>query len=358
MKANLHRRRAGKLGSALVAVAAALAVGCHGSAAPAASDTAEEPTVLVRTIAPVRKVMAETLTLYGEVVPEAGASENISFARPVQISRLLVSAGQRVHANQPLLEVETDPTAVATFQQAQAALTLAQKELAAQVQLFSERLTTQAQLAAARKAFADAQSTLAAQQKSGAAAGTQLIRSTREGVVATVSVQQGDRVQPGTSVLQLSRNGAQRVLLGAEPEDVSGLAKGMPVTLSPVFGGKPVAAVVSQVFGVINPQTRLVDVAVQVTDAGQLIAGTKVRGEVSQASVDAWVVPASAVLEDAKGAYLFQIAADHARRVPVAIRVRGDVNLGVSGAIEASQPIVVSGNYELEDGTAVRVATK
>ena len=114
----------------------------------------------------------------------------------------------------------------------------------------------------------------------------------------------------------------------------------------------------SQVFAVINPQTRLVDVAVNLLDGSQFMPGTKLRGDVSLAVVDAWVVPASAVLEDAAGAYLFQVAGGKAHRVAVQVRVRGADNQGVTGPIVAGQPIVVSGNYELEDGAAVRVADK
>ena len=356
MNATLRNRAAMYLLGAVLA-----AIGVGGCSAPGKADTAADaatPAVLVRTTPPLRKALADSLTLYGEVVPATGASENISFARPIRIARLLVSAGQRVVARQPLLEIETDPSAVATYQQAQSALTLADKELASQTELFAERLTTKAQLAAAQKAVADAQASLAAERKSGAAPGKQLVLASHGGVVASLSVQQGDRVQPGTAVLQLASGGARRALLGAEPEDVARLSAGMPVSVTPVFGGAPAQASVSQVFAVINPQTRLVDVAVSLADGAQFMPGTKVRGDVSLALVDAWIVPASAVLEDAAGAYLYQVSGDKAHRVPVRVRVHADQFDGVTGPIIVGQPIIVSGNYELEDGGAVRVAGK
>ncbi len=357
MNATLRNR------AAMIMLGAALAaIGASGCSAPGKGDTAAAdaaaPAVLVRTTPPLRKALADTLTLYGEVAPEAGTSENVSFARPVRIARLLVSAGQRVAVGQPLLEIETDPSAVATYQQAQSALTLANKELASQVELLAERLTTKAQLAAAQKAVADAQATLAAERKSGAAPGKQLVRASHAGVVASLTAQQGDRVQPGTAVLQLAHGGARRVLLGAEPEDVARLSAGMPVSVMPVFGGDPAKASVSQVFAVINPQTRLVDVAVRLEGGTQFMPGTKVRGDVSLALVDAWIVPASAVLEDVDGSYLYQLSGDKAHRVAVRVRVPGDQFLGVTGPITTGQPIVVSGNYELEDGAPVRVADK
>ena len=333
--------------------------GCGSAGKDSAPSADAAPSALVQTMQPRRQALSETLTLYGEVAQAVGASENVSFARPVLISRLLVGAGERVRSGQPLLEVITDPTAAATFQQAQSAVELTQRELKSQQELFTERLTTQAQLAAARKALADAEAALTAQRGMGAAPGTQVVRATHDAVVASLSVQQGDRVQPGTAVLQLSKAGAQRALLGAEPEDVVRLAPGMAVNLSPVFGGSTVPATISQVFAVINPQTRLVDVGVRATGASaQLLPGLKVRGEITLNVVDTWVVPHSAVLDDARGAYVFQIAGGHARRVSVRVRVENANFVGVAGAIDPKLLIVTSGNYELEDGAAVRVTAQ
>jgi membrane fusion protein (multidrug efflux system) len=332
--------------------------GCGSSTKPeAATDAA--PTVLVQTMQPRRQSLSETLTLFGEMAQDVGASENVSFARPVLISRLLVGAGQRVRAGQPLLEVVTDPNAAATFQQAKSAVTLAQRELKSQQELFTERLTTQAQLAAARKALADADAALTAQRELGAAPGTQTVRASHDAVVATLSAQQGDRVQPGTAVLQLSKAGAQRALLGAEPEDVARLAPGMAVQLIPVFGGAAVPATISQVLAVINPQTRLVDIGVHTMGASsQLMSGLKVRGDIILKVSDAWVVPHSAVLNDAHGAYVFQVAGGHAKRVPVRVSIENPKLDGVVGAIDPKLPIVISGNYELEDGAAVRASAQ
>jgi membrane fusion protein (multidrug efflux system) len=333
---------------------------CKGSTAQSTpADIKSDSSVLVETMLPRREALPQTLTLYGEVAQELGATENVSFARPVLISRLLVAAGERVHAGDPLLEVVTDPAAAATFQQAQSAVTLAQKELASQQELFTERLTTQAQLAAARKALADALSGLNAQHQLGAAPGPQIVRASHDAVVASLTPQQGDRVQQGTTVMQLSKAGAQRAVLGAEPEDAARLAPGMPVRLMPVFGGGEIPAKIAQVYAVINPQTRLVDVSVRAnTLAAPLLPGMKLRGVVTLAATDAWMVPHSAVLDDAQGAYVFQVSGGHALRVPVRVTVESEKRDGVTGAIDPKLAIVVSGNYELQDGAAIRTSGK
>lgn len=344
-------------------ILALLTLAIAACSAPAGDETAKPGDtsggVLVQTTLAQHRVLTETIALYGEVVQDVGASENVSFARPVLISKLLVSAGQPVQRNQALLEVVTDPNAASAYMQAQSAVAAARHEYKAQQQLAHERLATQSQLATAQKNLDDAETALAAQQKLGAAPGPQLVRAARDGVVAGLSAQQGDRVQAGTTVLQLAKAGGQRALLGAEPEDAHRLAPGMAVKLSPVFGGAAVDASIAQVFGVINPQTRLVDVAVRITGAStQLIAGQKVRGDIALRSPDVWTVPRAAVLEDADGAYIFQIVGDHARRVSVRTIVESGELTGIKGAIDPKLPVVILGNYELTDGAQVRSAQR
>jgi RND family efflux transporter MFP subunit len=281
----------------------------------------------------------------------------VRFARPIQISKLMVGNGQSVKGGEALLEVVTDPNAATTYLQAQSTLAGAEHDYKAQQELASEHLATDSQLSAAHKTLVDAQSAMQAQKQLGTAPGKEVVRAGRDGIVGNLTAQQGDRIQPGTAVLQLSQTAGKRALLGAEPEDVRRLAPGMAVKVTPVFGGEPVAAKISEVLGVINPQTRLVDVAVALPDTStQLIPGSKVRGEASLTAKDAWVVPRSAVLEDADGAYVFQVVGGHAKRKRVHLQVESGEQAGIDGAIDPNVPLVELGNYELSDGMAVRTA--
>lgn len=332
---------------------------CHktSSEADAPAGEATSGSVLVQTAMPARDSLPETLVLYGEVAQDVGGSENVSFARPVLISKLLVSAGQPVRRGQALLEVITDPNAATSYLQAQSAVEAATRDFKAQEELATERLTTQSQVGAARKALSDAQAALSAQRLLGAAPGAQMMHATRDGVVVNLSAQQGDRVPAGTSVLQLAKAGGKRALLGAEPEDVSRIAPGMAVKLSPVFGGVAVVASIAQVYGVINPQTRLVDIVAGIPEtSSELIPGMKVRGEITLSAADLWTLPRSAVLEDADGSYVFQIANQHAKRIKVRVQIENGELSGVAGALDPKLPVVIVGNYELSDGAQVRVA--
>ena len=60
------------------------------------------------------------------------------------------------------------------------------------------------------------------------------------------------------------------------------------------------------------------------------------------------------MLRDARGAYLFQVREGKAHRVDVQTGLERDGLIAVQGAFDTKQPIVKLGNYELQDGMAVR----
>ena len=95
----------------------------------------------------------------------------------------------------------------------------------------------------------------------------------------------------------------------------------------------------------------------------QLIACSKLLGKKSRGTrlllpceLKGWVVPRDAVLSDAQGEYLFQVAGSKAVRVRVK-RIGGDDNNSVvEGALDPARPLVTLGNYQLNDGGAVRLS--
>lgn len=316
------------------------------------------PSVLIKSDTLRRQPIGERLTAYGSVMPATGATENISFPRAGQIARLYVVAGQVVKRNQALLEFVTDPNAAALYRQAETTEVFARSELMRVEDLAAHQLATQTQLAAARKALQDAQANLAAQTGIGAGVGTQRVSASFDGVVSQLAVQQGDRLLPGALIMQLAKVGKLRATLGIEPEDIARLRVGMTVEIASVFGKQAaVASRLLQIHGVINPLTRLVDVDVELQGAtSSLLPGMQIRGTIALDNRESWVVPRSAVLRDEQGSFLFQIRNGHARRVPVTVSVERETSAAVSGALDSALKVVVSGNYELQDGMMVREA--
>jgi len=321
-----------------------------------AATKTNAPSVLIETTSLLRQSVAETLTAYGSVIPSPSATENISFPRAGQITHLFVVAGQEVKRGQALFEFATDPAATATYHQTKTTEEFALSELKRVKDMTAHQLATQSQLAAAHKALQDAQANLAAQRNIGGGIGRQLVKASFDGVISVISVQQGDRVASGIPVLQLSKGGKLRATLGIEPEDIGRLHVSMPVQILSVFGNQPaVTTKVLQIHGVINPLTRLVDVDVELQgDTSGLLSGMQVRGTITLDSKESWVVPRSAVLRDKQGDFLFQVRDGHAKRVFVTVATATSNNVAVNGALDSLLKVVVSGNYELQDGMTVR----
>lgn len=315
---------------------------------------ADAPSVLVQTVPLKQQTLTDSVSGYGVVSPDTGSLQSISLPRAGQILALRVSAGQVVKKGTPLLAFGTGTDAALMYQQALTAVRFASSEVARVTQLVSQQLATQSQLAAAKKTQADAEAALQAQQKIGAGQAVQTLAAPFDGVVVALLAAQGDRLAAGAPLLQLARAGGQRVLLGVEPEDATRVRPGMAVRVASVFAGnRAVTGRVAQVFGMVNPQTQFVDVLVTLPGGG-LLANTRVRADIDVGQSSAWVVPRSAVLRDAQGAYLYQVQAGKAKRIAVTTGLEQHGVIAVQGTGLLQAPVVSLGNYELHDGMAVR----
>ncbi|MCP2084305.1 UNVERIFIED_ORG: RND family efflux transporter MFP subunit [Paraburkholderia sediminicola] len=349
-----------------LACAALMSIGVHAADAASASagdDPADQAVVSVQTVRVQRAVIAQPVRAYGIVAASASNLTTVNLPYLARIVQMRVQAGQSVTRGAPLFVVQADPAAVLAATQAKSAVTLAQGELARTQSLYDKGLATQSQLATARKAAEDAQQALAAQSQTGVASGNKIVAAPIDGVVLQITAAQGDQVQPGAAILQLAggngKDARANVMLGVEPSDVPAIHAGDMVTLHGLSTSLAKAAADGHVVLVgasIDQQSQLVDVGANVP-LGQsaFIPGTRVSADIATRSGTHWVVPRAAVLKDDKGAYVFQITPQNkARRVAVVTQVENGDRYGVDGPIDAAEGLVVSGNYELKDGMAVR----
>ena len=349
-----------------LACAALMSIGVHAADAASASagdDAADQAVVSVQTVRVQRAVIAQPVRAYGIVAASASNLTTVNLPYLARIVQMRVQAGQSVTRGTPLFVVQADPAAVLAATQAKSAVTLAQGELARTQSLYDKGLATQSQLATARKAAEDAQQALAAQSQTGVASGNKIVAAPIDGVVLQITAAQGDQVQPGAAILQLAggngKDARANVMLGVEPSDVPAIHAGDTVTLHGLSTSLAKAAADGHVVLVgasIDQQSQLVNVGANVP-LGQsaFIPGTRVSADIATRSGTHWVVPRAAVLKDDQGAYVFQITPQNkARRVAVVTQIENGDRYGVDGPIDAAEGLVVSGNYELKDGMAVR----
>jgi RND family efflux transporter MFP subunit len=253
-----------------------------------------------------------------------------------------------------LLDFGASPAAVSTYQQAVSGLAVAKTQRAHVAQLLAQQLATRDQLAQADKAVSDAQAALDALQREGADQPTQTLTAPFDGIVTTIPVAQGDRVQPGATLLTLTRLDGLVVTVGLEPGDRDRVRAGQTVHLTPIGAGPRLDGQILRVDGVLNPKTRLVDADVSVPP-GAVMSGTAYRADITVGQLLGWIVPHDAVLTDDKGAYVFQVAGNTASRVDVSVAGSVGSDDVIDGKLDPARSLVVQGNYQLSDHATVRV---
>lgn len=317
------------------------------------------PSVAVKTAVVKQQAMGEVLLNYGVLEPDPDQVLSLSFPHAGLINRIWVRLGQRVKNGEKLLEIVTSPEARMQYLQATSALKFAQRELDRKHQLLKEQLATHTEVDTAKKNLHDAQVALDALRKRGMEQTQEVLRAPMDGIVTRLDTAQGQRVQADTVALLIASEQRLIARLGVEPEDLGLLQPGIPVTITSVFApAVNIDTSIRDVHAMINPATHLVDVLVPIPaqKVAKLVLGSRVIGHIHLPTHDALVVPRSAVLGTAPDSYVFKVDAGKALRVPVKIGVEAKGLIDVTGALQAGDAVVISGNYELNDGMAVRSA--
>ncbi len=320
-------------------------------------ETEADPTpTAVVTLAAVRTgQLQDVVSVYGVVQADPTGSITLAAPKAAIVSQVLVRSGQTVAAGQMLMQIANAPGSELAFKQAADAAVFAKADLARVQRLYDERLAANDQLETARRALADAQATLTAQQKQGAGHAMQVITAPKAAVVTTVSAAAGDHVAQDAPLVVLAREGGATVKLGLEPSGK--FAPGQSVTLKPVFGGAPIASRIAMVGRAADQTTKTLDAIVPLNGVN-LPIGAAVQGDVVTGAHLGVAVPRAAVVFDETGPHVFIVSGGKAHRVFVKTGLDHGDDIEVSGQLAAGAQVAVEGAYELQDGMAVKVRGK
>jgi membrane fusion protein, multidrug efflux system len=329
-------------------------------AASGALADSEAPSVQIKTVSLRQQELRDTLTAYGTVASTEEAMNDVSFPHAGQITALDVRAGQKVHADDPLVTITADPATLQNYEKTRAALDFAKSELERVQSLRAQHLATNAQVASAQMAVIDASVALDTERKLGNDQPTKTATAAFDGYVAQLMAAPGARLQANSTIMKLARTDqGLRIAAGLKPEDAGRVIPGMPAEVTPIMaaGSQPVEGKVRQISGTINPTTKLVDAWIDVMETGTLVPGTSASVVIILSRHVGWVVPRNAVLHDDKGSYIFQVADGRAKRIEVTPGMETDQLTEISGGFDPALKVVESGNYELRNGMAVREAS-
>ncbi len=320
-------------------------------------DTPDAPigpvTASVQTAAVQHRMVSKTVVAYGQVAADTRQLFNVNVPHAGQIVSLKVRVGQRVKKGDTLLDFVTAPESIQAWRQASTALAYARAERKRVAQLVVQQLATASQLAAADHAVADAEAALAAQRALGTDQGRVEVRAPFDGRVQSVPVSVGDRTAAAATLMQLSSVAGQRVLLALDVADSDGVHAGLAVHVASLVTDEPAyEGRIDQVADSVVTQTQQIEVTVQVAGV-TLRPGERVRGDIRMNPHMADMVPRSAVLKDESGAYIYQVRAGKAWRITVQPGIASGNWVAISGRLLADAPVVVTGNYELQNAMLV-----
>lgn len=315
-----------------------------------------QPPVEVSTAMPVRQTFHHEISAYGQIAADSRHALSLSLPQAGLIASTNVIAGQRVRRGEPLLQLETDPATRSAYLQAQSALKVARDDLARSERLHAQKLATNTQLDAARKAVADAQAALDAQAKLGGSQPTATLRAPADGVVTALDAHSGQHVAAGAALVQFAPSSALAAQLGIDPGAAGDVHTGMQVVIDPVYaapGTAPLRGTVAMAGDAVNAQSHLVDVVATLDAQATLPAGTAVSATIQTTPFKAWAVPRDALQSDAQGNFVYQVEHGKATRVGVKVVAPDGSPIGVDGALDAQAPVITTGSYEVSDGDAV-----
>lgn len=345
----------------VAAVACALILGYFLGRSRGRTAEAEEsrgPAGVVATVkvAPIRKGRLEgRVSALGSIVPAPGAAQTVAVAYESRVVSILVSEGQAVETNSPLASVTDSPDALLALEQARIDATAAQAQLQQAQSRYALKLTDNAALAQAQQAASSTEARVKSLEARHMGA-IHLLKSAGPGVVVRIATQAGAVVPAGNTLLELADTSRLEARLGLDPKEATHLRTGGAMALAPVEGGAVTQAHLRVVSPAINPVTRMSDAYAVLPPGHPFHFGQYVRADLATGSGEGLLVPYAAVLPQDGKQVLFTIRKGHAVRHEVELLVQGGELLLVSGEdLDAAEPVVVQGNYELEDGMAVEV---
>jgi len=292
---------------------------------------------------------------YGTVEPSAAGHETVMAPVAAVVVGIDVRLGEEVSKGAPLIRLAPSPATAASYSQAKSAVAVAEHLVASTRRLIAGHLATAQQLADAEKSESDARAQLHALESVGAG-GTRVIRAPFRAIVTTLSTTPGAMVAEGATLLDLAAPQNLVLNVGVVPAQAAAIQANDAATVQLLGASRPVAARVLLRGAVAEADTGLVPVAIALPPDG-FLPGEMAQARITTGEMHGYVVPHEAILANDSGEpYVVQVVNGVAHKVPVHILVADGARDVINGALDPRAPLVLSGNYQLDDGMKVRMA--
>jgi len=176
------------------------------------------------------------------------------------------------------------------------------------------------------------------------------------GTVLTRHAEVGQIASPGGDALFRVASGGEVEMRGQIAEqDLAQVQVGQPATVYLTGLSRPFAGKVRLLGAVIDPQTRLGDIRIQLQPDPALRPGAFARAEVTVAKARRPVLPKTAVFSDGTGSYVLLVdGAGHVVRHNVRVGDTSDDGVVIAAGLNGSEQVVKSAGGYLREGESVK----
>jgi RND family efflux transporter MFP subunit len=334
-------------------------------AAPAKAGTSQQDLPAVSVVVPGRQQVVRTISATGSIAARHDLPVGVT-GEGGQVVRVLVDRGQWVRAGQTLAVIERSVQSqqaqqlVAQIEVARADARLAQSNLDRAQSLVSRGFISKADLdqkratrdaAAARVRVAEAQL-----GETRARIGRLDIRAPASGLVLDRTVEVGQVVGPGSGALFRIADGGQMELRAKlAQQDLERLSVGVPATVIPVGSTRTYQGQIWQISPIIDPQNRQGEARIAVPYTVDLRPGGFATAQITAGSVDAPLLPDSAVLNDDSGSYVYLVMPDNKiQRRNVKVSSVTDKGVAIAEGLAGNERVVLSAGAFVNPGDKVR----
>ena len=323
-----------------------------------ADDTAPQAaTVATVHVAPATLApMQQYLTAYGTLAYSADALHAISVPYQARVEKVDVVAGQAVRKGDAIIALQPTAASALELQRADNDAQFARSQLTRTRELFDQHLATNTDLAAAEQAAHNATAAQASARARFGNTGERSLHADHDGVVADISARAGDVIAADTVFAHIGDTTGLRLELGVEPSAIAQVRIGATVKFHLLQdGAAQFSASVERVGTQIDAATRLIPVVARPHDTARLAPGSAVSARIETGTGKPVLgVPRAAVLWQGDKAYVFVVQSGKAVRRFVDAGADDGERIEIKSGLAAGDSVVVLGNYELEDGMAVK----
>jgi RND family efflux transporter MFP subunit len=358
---------AGGVGVLLAILALVWAITSTRPAAPPAPGAADQDLPLVTVTKPEFKSVTGNVTFTGTIsarydMPIGAEGEG------GRIVAVMVEAGDRVKKGQVLARLDPSVTMAqvnqlaATVDQAvaQAALSEAEYQRGKGVEAAGALSAEEIERRRAASITDAARAKVAAAQLAEAQArlGRTQIRAPSDGVVLTRTAEVGQTAMPGGEPLFRLASGSEIEMRGQVAEqDIAAVQVGQPASVYLTGIAEPFRGKVRLLGAVINPETRLGDIRIELEPHPSLRPGAFARAQVRVSEAERAVLPQTAVLADAQGNYVLIVNdKDETERRAVHVADTTAEGFVIDSGLKGDERVIATAGGFLRAGEKVRVA--